>query len=214
MFVPDVNLARAVPVFSTSKLEASVIAVVAEFPSLIPVLDLVIPIISKSVLGDGWLIPTRPVVVSAVVVLDNAVTRALPDMSNEVDGEFVPIPTSPAAVILIRSVEFVPNTIGVLVVFQINESDGDVVWLWIPIVKLLFPDVNLARAMPVFSTSKLEASVISVVAEFPSLIPVLDLVIPFTSNRTPGALVPIPTLPLEFIIMRSAFAVLKRIELL
>jgi hypothetical protein len=74
--------------------------------------------------------------------------------------------------------------------------------------------VNLDLAIEPLLISRLLSVVITVVLFEPNLIPVLEVMIPFTSNVVVGAFVPIPTFPLPFTIMRSVPPVLIRTALL
>jgi hypothetical protein len=119
------------------------------FISKFPVI-LAAPATSRSVVGVAWLIPTRPVVVSAVLVLEAAVTLASPVTSSAVVGVDWLIPTRPVVV----------------------------------------------------------SAVLVVAPEFTRAAP------PATSNLTPGVIVPTPTFPLAFTIIRLKVPVLIRTELL
>jgi hypothetical protein len=53
------------------------------------------PVTSKSTVGDAVFTPIRPVVVSAVAVAEEALTRAAPDTSNDTVGDVVFTPIRP-----------------------------------------------------------------------------------------------------------------------
>jgi hypothetical protein len=78
-----------------------------EFISNSPVI-LAAPVTSSGTVGAAWLIPMRPVVVNAVLVLEAAVTRASPVISSAVVGVAWLIPMRPVVVsaVLVVAPEF------------------------------------------------------------------------------------------------------------
>jgi hypothetical protein len=101
-------------------------------PILTWLLNIAFPVTSNGTLGDAVLIPTHPVVISAVPgaavdIISAAATDAAPETSNLTPGVIVPIPTFPAAFTNIRS------TPAVLIRTELENLAPDAVSVFTPI---------------------------------------------------------------------------------